>query len=212
MTKEMWEKHPDLDLQLGGKVCDGCRKQLDRRSYLEEYQPSSPSISDYEDVSIDETEQPPLQIVSDCLEKLGETPIDRRKASRSKKYSKQKVAKITALMDKVVLGEEKPQDEAEIIHQLKYKFHRTTKRSVKIQILTVLPMSWSIDRIQTEFGASNFMVRKAKQLVKQHGILSSPNPQPGRPNLTEKVIDTVKSFYESDSSSTRKKGLCVDKN
>ena len=87
MTKEMCEKHPDLDLQLGGKVCDGCRKHLDRKAYLEEYKSSSPSMSDYKDVSMDKTKQPPLQIVSDCLEKLGETPIDRQKASRSKKYS-----------------------------------------------------------------------------------------------------------------------------
>ena len=112
-----------------------------------------------------------------------------------------------------MLGEEKPQNEAEITHQLKGKLHCTTERSVKIQILSGLPMSWSVGRIQT-LGASNFMVRKVKQLIKQHGILSSPNPRPGRPYLTEKVIDTVKYFYESDSSSRMmpKKGLCVSKN
>ena len=37
----------------------------------------------------------------------------------------------------------------------------------------ILPKSWSIDKIQAEFGASNFMVRKAKQLVKNKGVLSS---------------------------------------
>ena len=45
-----------------------------------------------------------------------------------------------------------------------------------MQILTVLPRSWSIRRVQDEFGASNYMVRKTKDLVKKKGILSTPNP------------------------------------
>ena len=62
-------------------------------------------------------------------------------------------------------------------------------------------MSWSIDRIQEEFGASNYMARRAKQLVREHGILATPDPRPGRPNLSESVVDQVTSFYENDSSS-----------
>ena len=45
---------------------------------------------------------------------------------------------------------------------------------VKVQILTVLSRSWSIRQVQEEFGASNYMVRKVKELVKQKGILSTP--------------------------------------
>ena len=36
VTKEMCEKHPDLDLQLEDKVCDSCKKHFDRKAYLEE--------------------------------------------------------------------------------------------------------------------------------------------------------------------------------
>ena len=57
----------------------------------------------------------------------------------------------------MALGSSKlPGDDRE---QLKEKFSTTTERSVKVQILTILPMSWSIEKVQTEFGASNFMVR-----------------------------------------------------
>lgn len=65
----------------------------------------------------------------------------------------------------------------------------------------MLPMSWSIDRIQEEFGASNYIARKAKQLVREHGILATPDPLPGRHNPSESVVDQVTSFYENDSSS-----------
>ena len=141
-----------------------------------------------------------LQAVSKCLEEVGESPLTVRKA-RSKKYSQQKVAKITAMMDKATLGSSKlPGDDREIIEQLKEKFSTTTERSVKVQILTILPMSWSIEKVQTEFGASNFMVRKAKQLVKEKGILSSPDPQPGH-SLVKETVNLVVAFYESDSSS-----------
>ena len=49
-------------------------------------------------------------------------------------------------------------DESEMIKQLKEKFHETQEKSVKIQILTLLPMSWSIKKIENEFKASNYMV------------------------------------------------------
>ena len=140
-----------------------------------------------------------LQLVSKCLEDIGETAITKRKA-RSKKYTRDKVSRITALMDKAAITGEKAGDDREIIEQLKEKFHSTTERSVQVQVLTVLPMSWSIEKIQDEFGASNFMVRKAKQLVKDKGILSSPDPRPGR-SLARKTVDIVVAFYESDSSS-----------
>ena len=57
-------------------------------------------------------------------------------------------------------------DESEMIKQLKEKFHETQEKSVKMQILTLLPMSWSIKKIENEFKASNYMVRKAKTIVK----------------------------------------------
>ena len=63
-----------------------------------------------------------------------------------------------------------------MVKQLKIKFHETEEKSVKVQILTLLPMSQSIKRIENEFKASNYMVHKAKGLVKSGGISSMPNP------------------------------------
>ena len=85
------------------------------------------------------------------------------------------------MMQKAVLGDvhsDQTNDGGEIIKQLKEKFS-TVKRSEKIQILTVLPKSWSIRRVQEEFGVSDFMARKAKQLVREKGVMSTPNPIPG---------------------------------
>ena len=70
-------------------------------------------------------------------------------------------------------------DGNEMIKQLKEKFHETEEKSVKVQILTLLPMSWSIKKIENKFKASNYMVHKAKSLVISKGILSTPNPNQG---------------------------------
>ena len=37
----------------------------------------------------------------------------------------------------------------------------------KLQVLTVLPKSWTVQKVQEEFGASNYMIRKAKALVRE---------------------------------------------
>ena len=58
-----------------------------------------------------------------------------------------------------------------MIQQLKEKFQETEKRSEQVQVLTVLPKSWSVKKIQQEFGVSEYLVRQSKKLVEERGIL-----------------------------------------
>lgn len=44
------------------------------------------------------------------------------------------------------------------------------------------------------------MVRKAKQLVKEKGVLSSPDPRPSR-TISQETCDLVVGFYENDACS-----------
>ena len=69
-------------------------------------------------------------------------------------------------MQRTVISGEIIDDGREMIQQLKGKFEATTKRSEQLQILTVLPNSWSVKTIQQEFGVSTYMARKSKELVK----------------------------------------------
>ena len=57
-------------------------------------------------------------------------------------------------------------------------------------------MSWTIKKIENEFKASNYMVCKAKSLVKSKGILSLPNPNQGH-SLGNDTIVLVQNFYKS---------------
>ena len=102
-------------------------------------------------------------------------------------------------------SDEEQRDSAtsEIITQLKDKFKSSKRRS---EILTVLPRSWSTKKIQSEFEASNYMVRKAKKLVEDKGILSTPSQKAGR-TLSAIVVDNVRKFYCDDSISRPMPGM-----
>ena len=87
-----------------------------------------------------------------------------------------------------------------MIEQLKKKFNESTKKSEKLQVLTVLPQSWTLQRIQEEFGATQHMARKAKELVLSKGVLSTPNSRPSK-TLSDRTVQLVKEFYLSDAVS-----------
>ena len=65
----------------------------------------------------------------------------------------------------------KPKDESKILQQLKEKFHSTAVNSVKVQILTIIPKSWSISMIRAEFGASNFDGSERKTTCRGKGYV-----------------------------------------
>ena len=84
-------------------------------------------------------------------------------------YPKEKLNKIKVAAAKAILPSTTSAEidnDSEIIAQLKEKFHSSTERSQKVQILTVLRKSWSTRKVEEEFAVSNYMARKPKILLK----------------------------------------------
>lgn len=64
-------------------------------------------------------------------------------------------------------------------------------------ILTILLKSKKlVKKIENEFGVTNYTAKKVKKLVKEKGILSSPDPKPGK-MLSEDTINLFKKDYIS---------------
>ena len=66
----------------------------------------------------------------------------------------------------------------------------------------MLPKSWSVRKVEQEFGpfgTTNFMIRKAKKLASEKGILSTPNPQ--KYPFPAEITESVTSFYKSEDIS-----------
>ena len=161
-----------------GKVCDSCRKQLT----LLIVKPSSldnTSVSTNEELLDESCDNPcndadddyacplDLESINECLKGIGETPVIKKKLVH-KSYTKDKLSKIKTAAAKAILPTvmlSKIDDGHEVIEQLKEKFCASTKRSQKVEILTILPKSWSVNKIQEEFSVTNYMARTAKNLV-----------------------------------------------
>jgi hypothetical protein len=153
-----------------------------------------------------------LSILNESLSVIGQSPIDRKKVKRPR-YVERKAKSIKFAVKRkleLVTGSEILEKEEgipdhnaefiEMIDQLKNKFQSCKKRSEKVQVLTVLPKSWSIKKITDEFQTSNYMARKAKKLVRTSGVLSTPNPKLGK-TLKKKTARDVQAFYNCDSIS-----------
>ena len=79
---------------------------------------------------------------------------------------------------------------------------KISNRRQKIQILTIAPASWSIEKTtcKTEFNVSAYMVRQARKLVKEKGILELPEQKKGKV-LLEETSRCVIDFYCDDEYS-----------
>ena len=150
---------------------------------------------------------PVVQILTDInqtLAAIGETPINPTKL-KQKTYPQRKAEIIQQTLCAQLGVEEKSSDFDLMINQMKEKFKIST-RSEKIQLLALLPSSWSIRRIEIEFATSNFMARSAKRLANEKGVLASPNARPGKA-LDSQTVLTVQLFYEDDDISRPMPGM-----
>ena len=64
-------------------------------------------------------------------------------------------------------------------------------------MLTALPKSWLVKKVQQEFGVSG--APQSKKLVEESGILSLPGPSRG-PSPPPDAVFIISSFYESVTS------------
>ena len=84
--------------------------------------------------------------VNRCLLEVGESPLPA--ATKDTKQIEHKMDRLTEAMKELILADSadiNPQksDESKIIMQLKERFRATMKKSEQLQILTVLPQSWT---------------------------------------------------------------------
>ena len=149
------------------------------------------------------------------IELLGCTPVKliskrdrvayyKRKVSNVHANVKTKLTKVLDLDEPELKHPDNEQcdeckDLERLINLMKEKCHLSTKRE-KIKILTLVPQSWSTKKTVQEFGVTEYMVRKARNLRKANGILADPEAKKGK-QLAADLVDRVVAFYQSDDYS-----------
>lgn len=94
----------------------------------------------------------------------------------------------------------KSEDLDHLVDAIKEKLKTNLTKREKIQILTITPKSWSRRKSAEKFNVSEYLVRKARTLANEKGILALTEPKHGR-NLPQETIDTAQLFYEDDEFS-----------
>lgn len=219
----LWMTTLKYDIEKGMKICTHCRLQLGKEKH-----PSNCENDidiNFSDIPNDDNPKPGcskddpefmdvesgFDYLNASLTSIGESPIIKSKCKSSKRYCKEKNEKVKCRLNECFFQSVPDESDivctcvqTEILEQLKDKF-LTAIKSEKLQILTVLPKSWSCARIEREFGVSNFIARKAKKLVEEKGVLSTPDPKPGK-ILSAETSATVQDFYNSDDISRQMPG------
>lgn len=127
-----------------------------------------------------------LPTINEALVLLNQSPVSAKRRIYET-YLNDKVTRVAQNLRKA-LGvknrmktEFSDMDATEMINSLREKFNAdNTSRSIRIQILTLLPSSWSVHKVMEVMGASEHMVRVAKNLVSADGILSVPTKKTGK--------------------------------
>ena len=162
---------------------------------------------DHEPVSITSTsviEHVAIPAINQTFDAIGKTPLDPNRV-KLKSYGERKLRQLQAGV-RETLHMNKPKDDfEEILSQLKVRFKDATRSEI-IQILTILPKSWSIRQIEQKFKVTHWMAQTAKNLQVERGVMTSPNPKPGR-KLNGNLIKSIHDFYLSDTVSRVMPGI-----
>lgn len=87
-----------------------------------------------------------------------------------------------------------------LVIALKQRLSITTGKQEQIKLLTLVPQSCSIAKTIDEFGVSEHLVRRARNLRLEHGISPVSTPSRGRPLSTDAVNKVVAFFQQDDIS------------
>lgn len=208
----------NIYIKPGQKLCSTCRNFCEEKIKIKvsENETDDELMTELDSL---ESRNVSLSQTNTALDDLGLTPIKLHTlSSRSKgSYYKRKVDNVTKAVKRKISkaldydvpssdDEEedtsmvkKAQDFDVMICLLKEKI-LSVGRSQKIQILTLAPESWSKEKVMKEFNVSEYIVRQARKLKREKGILAIPDPKKGK-TLSENTIKLVTDFYQNDESS-----------
>ena len=76
----------------------------------------------------------------------------------------------------------------------------TASNTEKLQIMTLVPDSWSRKYSSEHFGVSEYLIRSTRKLKQRKGILAQPSQKKGKV-MARETIHLVHAFYEDDEYS-----------
>ena len=230
VSLEMTSQFLSLEKEVipGWKICRTCQKELEDNQQQPDNTEDETSSQD-DNSCVSDCEQAvefeidaKRQKIDESFDSLGVSPVHLKgvKQSQRQKYVEKKTNQVrTALVDQFtdILGTsdhpeqtsadpkhdklvlQKASDLDRLMDLCKERIPTVSRRE-KIQVLTLVPDSWSKKETVEFFRVTDYMVRQARTLKSEKGILSLPAPKHGRP-LPQETVLLVTQFYEDDMNS-----------
>ena len=140
------------------------------------------------------------EVVNKVMAVLNISPVSKKKM-KEKEYPNQKVKEVAdTVRSKLNIDEPVSDDSSNILKNMKEAFANATKCE-KYQLLTLLPSTWSLRKIQNEFGVSLRMARTAKKIQADKGPMSAPDQKMPSNKLPAETMNCVIDFYNLDDVS-----------
>ena len=125
--------------------------------------------------------------------------------ARNGKHVNEKINELgRAIRENLDLDEPKKSVGDRVMDQFTSQFH-TFDTADQYRILTSMPREDNRKFLQDTFRVSERQARRAKQMQEQDGLLSTPNPKPGK-RLSQDIITLIQQFFESDHVSRQMPG------
>ena len=169
---------------------------------------NSSQASNVSSCASEETRQVPLKYrlskVNEALEILNITEIPENK-SEDQEYVNKKIDEIGENI-RTKLKMEKPEVSVgdKVLQQFTDQFKHMSKTD-QYRVMTSMPKDSSHKVLQDSFGVTEHTAKRAQEIQKEKGLLSSPNPKPGN-RLSEEILEKVTNFYEEDTISRQMAG------
>ena len=212
----------------GEKLCPQCRRKLSQESDSEQDELEVGLSSDKENgIETDVMVESTRSLLNSILCELEVSPlkvhgvpttykhsVGKRKLKQVEKVVTKKLATILDVTesdldtsDNVDFHTEiktKADDLDYLVDCMKEKL-KVSNRKQQLQILTLIPRSWSVRKAAIEFSVSKSKIQKAKLLRDQKGIIGYPETVE-RNRITQEIMECVKDFYCDDEYSRQMPG------
>lgn len=210
----MSKKYKALKLIPGTKLCITCRKAI-LTPMLHNFPDECMSENEFEDPEYVPGPSRTLEKLNESCELLDLSPfkVTKRKLDRRPEYIRTKSRKLALKFQETASevlhvsmenvsepsGSNECIDCNILMQKLKEKFSTSCIKE-KLQILTLVPASWSIEKTRTFFNTTEYMVKKSRKLLKEDGILSKGSNKVGN-RISKEVEARVQTFYYDDDIS-----------
>jgi hypothetical protein len=199
--------------QPGQKICHHCLQKINNLTDCSDSEPESMAIAD--------TLYSNAECLNSSFSAVGVSPLKSVHSERKVSYGKRKIKQMAEATtshvashlgfppNKLVADTSQTEctcdsklDVDYLVSNMNEKLS-VSSRNQKIQVLTITPKSWSIDKTVQVFqacGVTRYMVKQARQLAQNDGILADRETFK-RNKLDQHTLDSVINYYQDDTVS-----------